>query len=123
MSKNLSAKYYQENKERLQKKPRERYQTLSKDEKEKKRQYGRERYKNLSEDEKQILLSIEKNILEREKTLYYNYIKGVFQGSLFLKHKNSFLFRKDKKFFRGFCFPEVRQIALYYITNVVERRH
>ena len=31
MSKNLLAKYYQENKERLQKKARERYQNLSKD--------------------------------------------------------------------------------------------
>ena len=31
MSKNLSAKCYQENKERLQKKARERYQNLSKD--------------------------------------------------------------------------------------------
>ena len=29
MSKNLSAKYYQENKERIQKKARERYQNLS----------------------------------------------------------------------------------------------
>ena len=47
MSKNLSAKYYQENKERLHKKSRERYQNLFKVEKEKKRQYGRERYKNL----------------------------------------------------------------------------
>ena len=36
MSKKLSAKYYQENKERLQKKDRERYQTLSKEQKEKK---------------------------------------------------------------------------------------
>ena len=35
MSKNLSAKYYQENKERLQKKSRERYQNPSKEEKEK----------------------------------------------------------------------------------------
>ena len=35
MSKNLSAKYYQENKERLQKKARERYQNLSIEEKEK----------------------------------------------------------------------------------------
>ena len=35
MSKNLSAKYHQKNKERLQKNPRERYQDLSK-EKEKK---------------------------------------------------------------------------------------
>ena len=33
MSKNLSAKYYQENKERLQKKARERYKNLSKEEK------------------------------------------------------------------------------------------
>ena len=36
MSKTLSAKYYQENKKRLQKKARERYQNLSKGEKEKK---------------------------------------------------------------------------------------
>ena len=35
MSKNLSAKYYQENKERLQIKSRERWQNLSKEEKEK----------------------------------------------------------------------------------------
>ena len=35
MSKNLSAKYFLENKERLQKKAHERYQNLSKDEKEK----------------------------------------------------------------------------------------
>ena len=32
ISKNLSAKYYQENKERLLKKSRERYENLSKDE-------------------------------------------------------------------------------------------
>ena len=35
MSKNLSAKCYQENQERLLKKTRERYQNLSKEEKEK----------------------------------------------------------------------------------------
>ena len=34
MSKNLSAKFYQENKERLQKKARDRYQNLSQEEKE-----------------------------------------------------------------------------------------
>ena len=33
MSKNLSAKHYRENKESLQKKPCERYQSLSKEEK------------------------------------------------------------------------------------------
>ena len=63
MSKNLSAVYYQENKEKLQKKSRKRYQSLSKEEKEKKRQYGSERYKNLSEDEKQKLVEYKKNII------------------------------------------------------------
>ena len=43
MSKTLSAKYYQEYKERLQGKAGERYQNLSKEEKEKKRQYGCQR--------------------------------------------------------------------------------
>ena len=60
MSKNLSVKYYQENKERLQRKAPEKYQNLSKEEKEKKQQYGRERYTSLSEDEKKSLLSVEK---------------------------------------------------------------
>ena len=64
MSKNLSAKYYQENEERLQKKARERYENLSKEEKEKKQQYGREHYKNLAEDEKKKWLIIKKNIIE-----------------------------------------------------------
>ena len=36
LPKNLSAKYYQENKEDYKKKARERYQNLSKEEKEKK---------------------------------------------------------------------------------------
>ena len=54
MSKNLSAKYYQENNERLKEKACERYQNLSKEEKGKKQQHGHECYKNLSEDEKHI---------------------------------------------------------------------
>ena len=37
ISKNLTAKYYQENKEKLHKKAREKYQNLSKEKKEKKR--------------------------------------------------------------------------------------
>ena len=52
MPKKLSTKYYQENKERLQKKAHERYQNLSKEGKEKKQQYGRERYESLSEKKK-----------------------------------------------------------------------
>ena len=59
MSITLPAKYYQENKERLQNKSFEIYQNLSKEEK-KKRQYGRELYKNLSEDEKQKLFEYRK---------------------------------------------------------------
>ena len=53
MSKNLSAKYHQESKERLRKKARERDQNFSKEKKGKKnQQYGHKRYKNLSEEEK-----------------------------------------------------------------------
>ena len=64
MSKDLSAKYYRENKDRLQKKVHESYQSLSKEAKEIKQQYGRERYKHLSENEKQKLVECRKNIVE-----------------------------------------------------------
>ena len=48
MSKNLSAKYYQDNNERQQKKKAsEGYQNLSKEEKENNPQYCHEQYKNL----------------------------------------------------------------------------
>ena len=48
MFEDSSAKYYEDNKEILQKKTRERYQTLFTEEKKKKmRQYARERHKNL----------------------------------------------------------------------------
>ena len=55
MSKNWSAKY-QENIKRLQKRDRESYQNLSKEEKEKKQQYGHEYYKSLSKDKQQKLV-------------------------------------------------------------------
>ena len=64
MYEDSSAKYYQNTKERLQKKACGRYQGLSKEEKERKRQYVCERYKNLPEDENKCLLSIEKNIIK-----------------------------------------------------------
>ena len=51
MSKDSSAKYYQNYKERPQKKARERNQSLYNEEK-KKRQYGHKRYKNRPEIEK-----------------------------------------------------------------------
>ena len=56
MAEDSSAKYYQNIKERLQKKARERYRSFSKERKENKQQYGYERYKNLPENEKQKLV-------------------------------------------------------------------
>ena len=75
MSKNLSAKYYQQIKERLQKKACEKYQNLSKEEKEKKDNIVVNVTKISQKMKKTNWLSIEKNIIEREKTRYYNYKK------------------------------------------------
>ena len=52
MSKNFSANYYQNNKERLQKIARKRYRGLFKN--------GREQYKNLPEDKKQKVVQYKK---------------------------------------------------------------
>ena len=60
MSKILLAKYYQENKKKMQKKAHKRYQNLSKEEKEKKRQHVLEGYKYLSKDKKQKLVEYRK---------------------------------------------------------------
>ena len=75
MSKNLSAKYYQENKETLQEK-------LGKDNKiflRKKKKESNNMVANvtkISQEMKKInWLSIEKSIIELQKTLYYNYKK------------------------------------------------
>ena len=60
----LSVKYYQENKERLQKKfVKDIKIFLNNKKKKKKRQYGRECYRNVSEDEKQKLDKYRKKIL------------------------------------------------------------
>ena len=67
MATNLSPNYYQQNKERLRKKSRERYQSLPKEEKEKKQQYSREHCKNLSENEKINWLSMEKILQNKKK--------------------------------------------------------
>ena len=55
MSKDSSAKYYQDKKERLEKKAHERYKSLSKEEKEKKQVYDNKQYKNLPKDKKHRL--------------------------------------------------------------------
>ena len=60
MSENLSSKYYQENKERLQRTLMKDIKMFLKNKKKKKQQYGQERYKNLSEYEKQKLVEYRK---------------------------------------------------------------
>ena len=78
MSKKLSAKYYQENKERLHKKACEKYQNLFKDEKEKERQYSCESYKNLSEDEKNKLFDYRKKYYKMKKKRFIIIIRKHF---------------------------------------------
>ena len=68
MTRQASAKYYQKNKEKVEKKKsRKRYQNLSEEEKNKRQEYGHERYKNLSEDEKQKLVEYRKRYYEMLK--------------------------------------------------------
>ena len=65
ISKGPSVEYYQNNKERLQIKTLERYQSHSKKEKEKKKQQcGCKRYKNITQDEKQKLVEYKKNVTD-----------------------------------------------------------
>ena len=71
MSKTLSAIYYQENKEILQKKSCERYQNLSKEEKQKNGNMVVNVIKVSQKMESTSLLSIEKNVIEWEKIPYY----------------------------------------------------
>ena len=72
MHKCLSAKYYQENRERLQKKLMKDIKIFLK--KNTKPLYGHKRYRNLSEDQKQKLAEYrKKTILESEKM--HNYKK------------------------------------------------
>ena len=75
MCKNLSAKYYQENKERLLRKAHERFKIFLK----KKNKKSDNRVVNVTKISQKMknksLLRLEKNIMEREKTLYYNHKK------------------------------------------------
>ena len=68
MYKVSSARYHQDNKERLLKKAREKYQSPSNKGKEIKQQYNRERYKNLSEDRKQNLVEYRKIYYKMRKS-------------------------------------------------------
>ena len=64
MPKNLSGKYYQENKERLQNKARERYQNLSKKENEKTNNMVAKVTKISQKMKNNCLFNIEKNVIE-----------------------------------------------------------
>ena len=77
MSKTLSAKHYQKNKERLQKEAWKRYQNLSIKEKEKIDDMATNVTKICQKIKSKILLSIGKHILQQEKTLYYNWKKSI----------------------------------------------
>ena len=67
MSKTLSAKYYQENKERLQKKLVKDIKIFLNKKMKKKWQYGRERYKNISENGKDKLVECIKKYYKMRK--------------------------------------------------------
>ena len=70
MFKNLSAIYYQENKEILQNKARERYQNLSKEEKEK-------NSNNIVENVTKISQEMEiKSLLSRKKNVFFIIIRS-----------------------------------------------
>ena len=62
MSQDSSAKYYQDNKERLQKKAREKYQSLSKE--------GKEKNNNMVVNDRNIYQKIKKNQVKYRKQYY-----------------------------------------------------
>ena len=78
MSKNLSAKYYQEDKESLQKKLVKNIKIFLRRKKKKSDSMVMNITKISQQMKDKNLLNIEKKIIEREKTLYYNYEKLLF---------------------------------------------
>ena len=73
MSKDSSAKYYRNYKERLQKKLVRDIKVVLKKKKEEKQQYDFEQYKNLPEDEKQKPVKYRKKRYKMRNSLYYDY--------------------------------------------------
>ena len=72
MSKTLSAKYYQENKEGQQKKPGKDTKIFLKKKKKKSNNMVVNVTKSSQKTKNKSFLSIEENIIKPEKTLYYN---------------------------------------------------
>ena len=82
MSKDLLAEYYQNNKERLEKKVPERYQSVSRNEKETKRQYGCKWCKNLPED-----FSSSGSIFSWNQFIYNSSYKIKINSPILIKYK------------------------------------
>ena len=91
MSKDSSAKYYQNCKERLTKKVPERYQSFSTQEQEKKQQYGWERHKNLPGDEKPKPVKYRKKSYKMRKDGLIIIIRNYFHLENIFKSVNIFL--------------------------------
>ena len=66
---------YQNNKDGLREKARDKYRNLSEQEKNKKREYGKNRYHNMPEERKQRLKEYQKNYRESKKSQYIIIIK------------------------------------------------
>ena len=69
---NRAKDYYENDKERLRRKARDKYRNLSEEDKNKKREYGKTRYHNISEEKKQRVKEYQKNYCEAKKSQYNN---------------------------------------------------
>ena len=65
---NRAKEYYENNKEVLAKKAKNKYRELSNEKKNVKREYGRNRYKNMSEEDKEKLKEYQKNYREANRS-------------------------------------------------------
>ena len=69
---NRAKDYWENDKERLRERARDKYRNLSEEEKNKKREYSKKRYWNMSEEEKEKLKEYQKNYCEVKKSQYKN---------------------------------------------------
>ena len=69
---NRAKDYYENDKERLRGKARDKYRNLSEEDKNKRKEYGKNRYHNMSEEKKQKLKEYQKKYRETKKSKYNN---------------------------------------------------
>ena len=69
---NRAKEHYENDKERLREKARDKYRKLSEEEKIKKRKFGKNRYQNMSEEKKIRLKEYQKNYREAKSYKYNN---------------------------------------------------